>query len=122
MGMERFKAPALSVPPVEYDQKYHTDLIRILRLYFNQLDSTTPLVLDGLQLINLPTYGYGLRDNTVFRIGGDLKIAVPNIAYSLGVSASGSLGTVSIVLGPPARPLGVSASGSLGTVSVTTNP
>jgi len=122
MAMERFKAPALPVPPVEYDQKYHTDLIRILRLYFNQLDSTTPLVLDGLQLINLPTYGYGLRDNTVFRIGGDLKIAVPNIAYSLGVSASGSLGTVSIVLGPPARPLGVSASGSLGTVSVTIVP
>jgi hypothetical protein len=30
------------VPPVEYDQRYHTDLIRILRLYFNQLDSLTP--------------------------------------------------------------------------------
>jgi hypothetical protein len=32
------------------------------------------------------------------------------------------LGTVSIILGPPARPLGVSASGSLGTVSVTIVP
>ena len=122
MAMERFQAPALPVPPVEYDQRYHTDLVRILRLYFNQLDSTTPLVLDGLQLINLPTYGYGLRNNTVFRVGEDLKIVVPNIAYLLGVSASGSLGTVSIILGPPARPLKVSASGSLGTVSVTIGP
>ena len=122
MAMERFQAPALPVPPVEYDQRYHTDLIRILRLYFNQLDSTTPLVLDGLQLLNLPTSGYGLRTGTVFRIGEDLKIALPNIPYPLGVSASGSLGTVSIVLGPPARPLGVSASGSLGTVSVTIAP
>ena len=122
MAMEKFQAPALPVPPVEYDQRYHTDLIRILRLYFNQLDSTTPLVLDGLQLINLPTSGYGLRDNTVFRIGEDLKIAVPYIAYPLGVSASGALGTVSVVLGPPGRPLGVSASGSLGAVSVTTAP
>jgi hypothetical protein len=42
MAMERFQAPALPVPPVEYDQRYHTDLIRILRLYFNQLDSLTP--------------------------------------------------------------------------------
>ena len=122
MGMQGFRAPALPVPPTEYDQRYHTDLIRILRLYFNQLDSTTPLVLDGLQLLNLPTSGYGLRENTVFRIGEDLKIALPNIAYLLGVSASGSLGTVSIVLGPPARPLGVSTSGSLGTVSVTIGP
>ena len=122
MGMQGFRAPALPVPPVEYDQRYHTDLIRIFRLYFNQLDSTTPLVLDGLQLINLPTSGYGLRENTVFRVGEDLKIVVPNIAYLLGVSASGSLGAVSIVLGPPARPLGVLASGSLGTVSVTIAP
>ena len=122
MGMQGFRAPALPVPPVEYDQRYHTDLIRILRLYFNQLDSTTPLVLDGLQLINLPTSGYGLRDNTVFRVGEDLKIALPNIVYPLGVSASGSVGTASIVLGPPARPLGVSASGSVGTVSVTIAP
>ena len=98
--MERFQAPALPVPPLEYDQQYVTNLIRVLRLYFNQLDSTTPLVLDGLQLINLPTSGYGLRNNTVFRIGGDLKIAVPNIAYSLGVSASGSLGTVSVTIVP----------------------
>jgi len=42
MAMEKFQAPALPVPPVEYDQRYHTDLIRILRLYFNQLDSLTP--------------------------------------------------------------------------------
>ncbi len=34
--------PPDEAPPVEYDQRYHTDLIRILRLYFNQLDSLTP--------------------------------------------------------------------------------
>ena len=100
MGMERFQAPALPVPPIEYDQKYFTDLIRILRLYFNQLDSKTPLVIDGLQLLNLPTSGYGLRENTVFRVGEDLKIVVPNTAYTLGVSASGSIGTVSVTITP----------------------
>ena len=100
MAMERFKAPALPVPPIEYNQQYSTDLIRALRLYFNQLDSTTPLVLDGLQLLNLPTSGYGLRNNTVFRVGEDLKIVVPNIAYLPGVSASGSVGTVSVTTNP----------------------
>jgi hypothetical protein len=36
---KKFVAPALPVPPIEYDQKYDTDLIRILRLYFNLLDN-----------------------------------------------------------------------------------
>jgi hypothetical protein len=39
-----FVAPALPVPPVEYDQRYHTDLIRILRLYFNQIDNFQNIV------------------------------------------------------------------------------
>ncbi len=36
--VKSFIAPALPVPPVEYDQRYHTDFIRTLRLYFNLLD------------------------------------------------------------------------------------
>ncbi len=36
---KNFVAPAIPVPPVEYDQKYGTDLIRVLRLYFNLLDN-----------------------------------------------------------------------------------
>jgi len=36
---KNFIAPAIPVPPVEYDQKYGTDLIRVLRLYFNLLDN-----------------------------------------------------------------------------------
>jgi hypothetical protein len=36
---KKFVAPALPVPPLEYDQRYATDLIRVLRLYFNQIDN-----------------------------------------------------------------------------------
>lgn len=36
---KNFIAPALPVPPLEYDQRYATDLIRVLRLYFNQIDA-----------------------------------------------------------------------------------
>lgn len=42
MALERFKAPALPIPTAEYDQRTMTDIIRALRLYFNQLDSLTP--------------------------------------------------------------------------------
>lgn len=44
MALERFKAPALPIPTLEYDQIQQTNLIRALRLYFNQLDSLTPNV------------------------------------------------------------------------------
>lgn len=42
MALEKFQAPALPVPPLEYDQRYATELIRALRLYFTRLDSLTP--------------------------------------------------------------------------------
>jgi hypothetical protein len=42
MALEQFVAPPLPVPPPEYDQQYVTNLIRALRLYFNQLDSQAP--------------------------------------------------------------------------------
>jgi len=42
MALEKFRAPALPAPPTEYDQRYSTELIRALRLYFQQLDSLTP--------------------------------------------------------------------------------
>ena len=35
---KKFVAPALPIPPLEYDQREQTDLIRALRLYFNLLD------------------------------------------------------------------------------------
>ena len=42
MAMEKFRAPPLPVPPKEYDQLFMTQVIRVLGLYFNQLDSQTP--------------------------------------------------------------------------------
>jgi hypothetical protein len=42
MAMERFRAPPLPVPPKVYDQLYMTQVIRVLGLYFSQLDSQTP--------------------------------------------------------------------------------
>jgi hypothetical protein len=54
------------------------------------------LQLDGLRLLNLATSGNGLPNGTVFRIGEDLKIVVPNIAYLFGVSAQAGVGTVTV--------------------------
>jgi len=98
MGMQRFRAPALPLAPQEYDQQHMSQLIGALRLYFAQSDSNAALQLDGLRLLNLPTSGYNLPDGTVFRVGEDLKIVVPYISYLYGVSATASVGTVTVTI------------------------
>jgi hypothetical protein len=98
MGMQKFRAPALPLAPSEYDQQHMSQLIGALRLYFSQADSNTPLQMDGLRLLNLPTSGYNLPDGTVFQVGENLKIVVPYISYLYGVSATASVGTVTVTV------------------------
>jgi hypothetical protein len=98
MGMQQFRAPAIPLPPDEYNRQQFDEIFRALRLYFNQLDSNASLQLDGIRLINLPTSGNGLLDGTVFRVGEDLKIVLPNIGYLLSVSGQASVGTVTVTI------------------------
>lgn len=42
MALEQFKAPALPAATPQYDQQYQNQLLKVLRIYFNQLDSMTP--------------------------------------------------------------------------------
>jgi hypothetical protein len=98
MGMQKFRAPALPLVPEEYDPQQLSQLIAVLRLYFTQIDSDVPLQMDGLRLLNLPTSGYNLQNGTVFRVGEDLKIVVPNVSYLYGVSATASVGAVTVTI------------------------
>jgi hypothetical protein len=43
MPLQNSIAPRLPVAPIEYDQRFMDEFIRILRLYFNQLDNNGPL-------------------------------------------------------------------------------
>jgi hypothetical protein len=59
-------APRLPVAPVEYDVRFMDEFIRILRLYFAQIDNTGPIQgttlnlstisqVTGLPVISIPT-------------------------------------------------------------------
>ena len=98
MGMQRFRAPALPLAPLDYDQQHMSQLIGALRLYFTQQDSNVPLQMDGLRLLNLATSGYNLPEGTVFRDGEFLKIVLPNFAYLQGVSGTANVGTVTVTV------------------------
>jgi hypothetical protein len=42
MALEKFRAAPLPNPPAEYDAQYIRQMIRVLEVYFDQLDSKTP--------------------------------------------------------------------------------
>lgn len=73
MGMEKFKAPALPFPPITYDPRHLTDLIRVLRLYFERLDSNTPCQADSYRANDF----YGGRF-----FGDGFGVRFPHIAAS----------------------------------------
>lgn len=48
INFEPFKAPALPFPPAQPDVRYLTDLVRVLRIYFEQLDNWNYAVYQAL--------------------------------------------------------------------------
>lgn len=66
MALEQFRAPPLPQPGREYSQQYLMQLIRVLGLYFSQLDSQTPNQADSYRALNFygglfSGDGYGLK-------------------------------------------------------------
>lgn len=42
MALDKFNAPPLPNPPGEWDAQYMRQVLRVLEIYFSQLDSRTP--------------------------------------------------------------------------------
>jgi hypothetical protein len=43
MSQKNVRAPMLPVAPVEYNAQFMQEVLRVLRLYFNQLDNAGPM-------------------------------------------------------------------------------
>jgi hypothetical protein len=72
MALVKFRAPAIPLPPNEYNRSQFDEIFRALRLYFNQLDSLTPNQADSYRADNF--------------FGGDLSVddATANFISALG--------------------------------------
>ena len=78
MALLLFAPPVLPLAPTEYNPEYLNQLIRALNTYLNQIGSTTPIVIDQLTLLALPTSPAGLRPGPVWNDNGTLKIVLAN--------------------------------------------
>jgi hypothetical protein len=66
MALEKFRAPALPAPSTGYSREYLFQLIRVLGVYFSQLDSNTPNQAESYRADNFfggifSGDGYGLK-------------------------------------------------------------
>ena len=61
MALVNFKHSALPSPPQDYDAQYVRQLVRVIEIYFNQLDSQTPNQAQSYAA----NYFYSLKSSTV---------------------------------------------------------
>ena len=99
MGMRSFRAPPLPLAPQEYDKGYVDQLVRVITLYFTQLDSQNPLHTEGLVLTDLTEAPVGLPPFSLYRDGRNVKILLPQDTGVAGLSATTSVGSVSVTIG-----------------------
>jgi len=87
------KAPSLPIAPIDYDQRFIDEFSRILRLYFNQLDSLNTSLLGQTGGAYLHTiYGsYFSSTNQTFAVINTPQVATfNNTQYSNGGSLTGT--------------------------------
>lgn len=97
--------------------------VRQMNLFIDTLNKLIEEVRNPLTNIpNMPTEASltKLVPGDLYRIGSEVHIVLEGLAYTLSVSGTGSVGTVTVITNV-GMPSGVSASGSLGSVSVITN-
>ena len=94
MALERFKAAPLPNPPAQYDPQYVRQLIRVLEIYFNQLDSNTPNQATSYRADNFyGGYFYGSGIHLAFPFGqfqstADQTAAAIDVAYAITYTQS----------------------------------
>ena len=59
MALKNFRAASIPNPPVQWDPQYMRQVIRVLEIYFNQLDSNTPNYAQSYTADNF--YGSGIH-------------------------------------------------------------
>ena len=74
MATTNIQIPILPVPPVEYDQNWANQTMRLLNFYFTALQNPGPMRATTLTLTDLPTSSAGLATGSLWNDSGTVKI------------------------------------------------
>jgi hypothetical protein len=90
--------PIFSRAPAQYDQIYFNDLVRSLISLITYIQAPGEGRQTTIVLTNLASNDSGLEPGTIFQVNGALRISVLYSPYVAGLSATGSVGSVSITI------------------------
>jgi len=98
LSLRKFKHPSLPLPPQEYDIQYFAQLIRVINLFFSQINSKTAVDLDNLALDGLTELPNNLPNYSLYRIGRELRIVLPGDTITNGVTSTTEVGSVTVTI------------------------
>tara|TARA_R100000773_G_scaffold42366_1_gene39547 strand:- start:651 stop:947 length:297 start_codon:yes stop_codon:yes gene_type:complete len=96
MSSRDIASPRLPLPVGDVDQAYIVDLVRALDLFIQQSDNPGEGRNTKLVFTAMPTSDVGLEVGTLYRFGNDVKISLLNIAGVDGLTATATLGSVTV--------------------------
>ena len=96
MSSRNVPLPYFPVPPAEYNPAYFAEIVRAFSVYLAQQQNpgegrNTFTVFTALQQSDV-----GLEVGSVYRHGNQLLVVLPNISSPSGVSATASVGSVTV--------------------------
>lgn len=89
--------PFLPVPPRDYQQQYFAEVVRAISVYMQNERNPGEGRHTTLVLTNLQTNDQGLETGALFEQDGFVKITKANTPHVGGVTATGSVGSVTVV-------------------------
>jgi hypothetical protein len=92
----RLVFPTFPSPPREYDQRYLEALVRSLDALVRVIRAPGEGRQTTIVLTNLQSNDYGLEPGTIFEVNGALRVSVLYSPYVAGLSATGSVGSVTV--------------------------
>lgn len=90
--------PTFARPPAQYDQRYFDDLTRALSALVVAIRNPGEGRQTRIVLTDIPSGDAGLEPGTLFEFGGAVYVASIDRTYPLGLSATGSVGTVAVTV------------------------
>ena len=88
----RVAPPRFGSPPKEYDQTYFDEITRQFSLLVSKINNKERFLSD------LPTNNINLKNGALYQHDGFVKVTVANEISLSGITATGSIGTVSVTV------------------------
>jgi hypothetical protein len=92
----RLIPPVFPRPSSTYNEGYMSDLVRALTSLVTYVRAVGEGRQTTIVLTNLATNDYGLEPGTIFQVGGALRVSLLNSPYTVTVTATGAVGSVTV--------------------------